>query len=162
MQRIIEQVANALETILKRAQGGIAVLLPLLVAMGFATASASAFVNGRYGPEQGNLIIAGGFAVISLLAYAIARRGNARSSLTREATEPAKLVRQTPLAALMDATSLESVEAELVKTLTAAAPDAARQVLQQAPKNLHLILGASIGLFIASRLAKSIRSGEGT
>ncbi|MFY9831382.1 MAG: hypothetical protein WAK66_01505 [Methylocystis sp.] len=60
----------------------------------------------------------------------------------------------------MDATSLESVETELVRALTAAAPDAVKQVLQRAPKNLHLILGASIGLFIASKLAKSIRSGD--
>ncbi len=160
MQSIMERFENALEKILKRVQGGFAVLLPLLVAAAFATASASAFVNARYGPEKGNLIVALGFAVISLAAYVVARWIAARPSSPPEPIEHAKLLRQTPLAGLMDATSLESVETELVRALTAAAPDAVKQVLQRAPKNLHLILGASIGLFIASKLANSIRSGD--
>ena len=105
MQSVMERFENALEKIFKRVQGGFAVLLPLLVAAGFATASASAFVNARYGPEEGNLIVALGFAVISLAAYVVARWITARPSSPPEPIEHAKLLRQTPLAGLMDATS---------------------------------------------------------
>ncbi len=151
---LVDQIERAAEKLISRMQGKLLMLLSLLAAAGFATASASHFLSAEYGVERGDLIIALAFGVVSMLAYIIGRMNGATKAAAPPPDErPAE---QSPLDRLIDASGLNATQADLGKALSAAGPELARLAVERIPKNIHLILGAAIGLLIAARLAKSV------
>ena len=69
----------------------IVITIPFLVALGFAAASLTLYVNRIYGPELGNLIVAGAFCVLGLIVALVVkiRRQQANASEATSTNEAA-------------------------------------------------------------------------
>lgn len=149
---VIRRAEHAVENILDQALARVIVAIPLLVAAGFATASASAFLNARYGPEVGNLILAGAFAFIGLgAAVVVAVDGSARSG---EAL-PQSAAFEVPDGAHTGEASappLTASEKELMNAMLAsAAPIALPGLIRLILRNIPLILTLLAAVFVMTR-----------
>ncbi|WP_363350026.1 hypothetical protein [Methylocystis echinoides] len=138
--------------------------VPLLIAFGFATAAAAYWATESLGPLLGNLAVAGAFVLISLLVYALARRREAQQQ-ARASEELAALTEASPFAAISRAIQSSNATQALFDLAKSAAPvaakNAARVALREAPRNLPLLLGAGVGLMVASRLVNAMTNGRG-
>lgn len=149
-QAVIRRAEAAVDNILDQAFARALVAVPLLVAAGFTTAAASAYLNDVYGPAQGNLIVAAAFALIALVA-AIYVSFSTPSSAVPEAPVTSEAEASTS-AANGEAPALGEVERELLfTTLASAAPIAVPKLLQSILRNLPLVLVFLVVAFILSR-----------
>jgi hypothetical protein len=119
--------------------------IPFIVALGFAAASFSSFANRTYGPEIGNLLVAGGFILLGFaVALVVKLRKLPSSPLPEHHDEPAT---EEPLN-----TGPSFLEDEKVMSIvSAAAPIVLPAMLRTATKNWPLILAAAAGLYVVSR-----------
>lgn len=156
---IIQRIERTVDSGVSRISGKIIVWIPLLVAVGFATAAASSYAIDRFGPQIGNLALAGAFFVVFLFCLMFVRSKHSQEEAVEVAVEeqaPTPQLEAHPIMALLEQANLGGLEQEVINSLKSMAPDAARAVINQIPRNLHLLAGATIGLFVASRVAKMI------
>ncbi|MGJ0509163.1 MAG: hypothetical protein ACR652_18970 [Methylocystis sp.] len=155
----MKRVENAVGARMTHLSGIAMAAVPLLVAAGFAMAAGVYWANEELGPLFGNLAVAGVFLVISALAYAYARRREEqREARVREELEA--MAQASPMAAILRALQSPNVSGALVDMAKTAAPKAAASVLRSAPRNLPLLVGAGVGLMVASRLVEAWTNGR--
>ena len=149
---VIRRAESAVGSIVDQALSRVLIAIPLLVASGFATASASVYLNARYGPELGNLMMAGGFFFIGLLAaaYVAIKSPSAPSATTATGNEGA-LTGDTPLSG-QPATSLSSSEREVFNAVFAsAAPIAVPGLVRILLRNIPLLVAILLAAFVLTR-----------
>jgi hypothetical protein len=151
-RRVDESLANATRT----ASRLVIVMTLSLLALGFATAAAHAYATRMWGDIAGNLVIAGAFLAAALIVYLATAQGN--SEIEQQA--PASTIEASGLSALPFADQLLKADGDLVRSIGSSlgsmAPVAARAVAERVAPNLHLIVGAAAGLFVASKLAQKL------
>ncbi len=161
---ILKRAETAVAATITRISGNAIAAVPLLIAFGFATAAAAYWANETLGPLAGNLAVAGVFLAISVVAFAYARNREAMRQ-ARASEELAALRDDSPFAMLSSAFQSPNVILTLFDMAKGAAPSAARSVagaaLRAAPRNLPLLLGAGLGLMVASRLVGALTNGRG-
>ncbi|RTL82388.1 MAG: hypothetical protein EKK29_15880 [Hyphomicrobiales bacterium] len=161
---IIKRAENAVGATITRLSGNAMAAVPLLIAFGFATAAADYWATQSLGTLFGNLAVAGAFLAISLFVYAYARRREAVRQ-ARASEELAALTAASPFTALSRAINSSNATQALMDLAKSAAPvaakNAARVALREAPRNLPLLLGAGLGLMVASRLVNAMTNGRG-
>lgn len=161
---VIKRAENAVGATITRVSGNAMAAVPLLLAFGFATAAAAYWAIDAYGPLMGNLAIAGAFLVIAALVFAYARRREA-DQRARASAELARLTEASPFLAISRAIQSSNASQALFDIAKSAAPaaakNAARVALREAPRNLPLLLGAGLGLMVASRLVNALSNGNG-
>jgi hypothetical protein len=160
---MIKRAENAVGATLTRVWGNAMAAVPLLVAFGFATAAAAYWATDEFGPLFGNLVIAGLFLVIAVFVYAVARRREAMQQ-ARASEELAALTEASPFNAISRAVQSSDASQALYdlarRTLPVAARNAARVAVREAPRNLPLLVGAGVGLMVASRLVNAMSNGK--
>lgn len=161
---MIKRAENAVGATLTRVSGTALAAAPLLIAFGFATAAAAYWANEALGPFVGNLVIAGVFLAISLFAFAYVRNREAKQQ-ARASEELAALTEASPFTAISRAIQSSNVSQALFDMARSAAPTAAKNaavaMLRAAPRNLPLLVGAGVGLMVASRLVGALTNGRG-
>ncbi|MFO1101284.1 MAG: hypothetical protein U1E20_00080 [Methylocystis sp.] len=142
------------ETVEKATQGAsrfTIVFVLALFALGFATAAAHAYATATWGEIAGNLVIAGAFLIAAIVVhFATAARFGAR--VTRSAAE----LEAQNHSALSFADQLLNSNGDMVKAIGSLAPVAAKAVAERVEPHLHLIIGAAVGLMVASKLAEKL------
>ncbi|CAA2137085.1 hypothetical protein [Hyphomicrobium sp. ghe19] len=119
--------------------------IPFIVALGFAAASFSSYANRTYGPEIGNLIVAGGFVLLGFVVALVVKFRKRPSGPTSE-------VREEPASEEPQSTGPSFLEDDKVMSIvSAAAPIVLPAMLRTASKNWPLILAAAAGLYVFSR-----------
>ena len=163
-EQIIKRAENAVASTVTRVSGNALAAVPLLVALGFATAAATYWAIETLGPFVGNLAIAGVFLAISVFVFAYARNREAKQQ-ARASEELAALTEASPFTAMsrvFQSSNATQVLYDLAKSAApAAAKNAALTALRAAPRNLPLLLGAGVGLMVASRLVGALTNGRG-
>lgn len=120
------------------------IAIPFIVALGFAAASFSSFANRTYGPEAGNLIVAGGFVLLGFIVALVVK--------LRKRSGPSSELREEAVAEEPPNTGPSFLEDEKVMSIvSAAAPIVLPAMLRTATKNWPLILAAAAGLYVFSR-----------
>jgi hypothetical protein len=126
---------------------GLLIAVPLLVALGYATAAVSTVLHRRYEPEIADLIVAGSYAAIAAvmgLIYVVRNPGAAAE-----------------VAPAADEQSAEATEAAAeapfrsFSGLMTAAPLAIRPLLAALFRNLPIVLAIAVAGFILTRAASS-------
>lgn len=135
------------------------IAVPLIVAIGFATAAASAYLHRLYEPEMANLMVAGAYALLTAgvaIVYALRRPGPA---LTDGEAEAAQAADQSTAGDEKPSRDVSSAERDMLLTaLTTAAPIALRPVMAALFRNLPIVLAIAVGAFILSRGAAAINA----
>jgi len=151
LHRAEAMIGNVLEQALARAL----VALLLLVGAGFGTAALSTYVNAKYGTQTGQLIMAGGFATLGLLAMlfvSVVGRATIDSGQAATASDDAGTAEGGQSADSPAMRAFGDAERELVTTMLAsAAPVAVPGILRTLIRNLPLVLLILIVAFILSR-----------
>ncbi len=118
--------------------------IPFIVAIGFAAASFSSFANRTYGPEVGNLIVAGGFVMLGFIVALILK--------LRKRPGPSPELHEEAVAEEPPRAGPSFLEDDKVMSIvSAAAPIVLPAMLRTATKNWPLILAAAAGLYVFSR-----------
>lgn len=161
---LFRRAEDAVGNILDQALARILVALPLLVAAGFATAAASGYLNARYGSETGNLIMAAGFGVLSLLvagyvatwpAVQAAQSETANQQATAGNSAAADTPNTSQTAAISDS------ERELFNSvLASAAPIALPGLVRLLLRNIPLLLAILLAGYVLSRQSETPAPGE--
>jgi hypothetical protein len=131
---------------------GIIVAVPLLVAAGFATASLSGWLHRHYEPELCNLILAGGFGGIGLLAALVVNATGTKSATPPEQPKADAKAQAEAVPNESAATRSQDIDHELlIASLTSAAPIAVPMVFRSLLRNLPLVLVILVAAFILTR-----------
>ncbi|MBA4132162.1 MAG: hypothetical protein C0519_12135 [Hyphomicrobium sp.] len=135
---------------------GLLIAVPLLVALGYATAAVSTVLHRRYEPEIADLIVAGSYAAIAAvmgLIYVV-RNPGAAAEVAPAADEQS--AEATEAAAEAPFRSFSPAEREmLLSGLMTAAPLAIRPLLAALFRNLPIVLAIAVAGFILTRAASS-------
>ncbi len=128
------------------------IVLPFLIAIGFATAAVTTWLTREYGAELGFLIVAGGFAAIGLLLAAFNMgRGAPITGQTADTTASSQ---PETVSASKEATQLPDADRELMTAaLTTAAPVALPALITVLMRNLPIVAALAALLYILSRPA---------
>ncbi len=133
---------------------GLLMVVPLLVALGFATAAGSTYLHRHYEPEIADLILAGVFfatAAAVAIGYAV-RRPETAASEEAKAQEGANTQDERDSPGVSPLSSFSSADRDiLLAALTSAAPYAVRPVLSAAFRNLPLLLVLAVAAFVLTR-----------
>ncbi|WP_246657223.1 phage holin family protein [Methylocystis sp. B8] len=150
---IFRRVDETIENATRGASRFAIVVILALFALGFATAAAHAYATEIWGEIAGNLVIAGVFIFLAIIVYfATASR---RTGPDETRTEAAEFEAQG-LSAMALADQFLKSNSDMVKSIGSLAPVAAKAVAERVGPNLHLIIGAALGLMIASKLAEKL------
>ena len=149
-QAVFRRAQAAVETSIDQAINRTIMMVPFLVAAGFATAALAYRLNRAFGPETGNLLMAALCVAVGVLTAAV------MSSRQKPATDAVEVAAQPEAIATegKEATSspLADVDRELITAaLTSIAPMAVPQVLRMVTRNLPLIAAIAAGMFVISR-----------
>lgn len=127
----------------------IVIAIPFLVALGFAAASLSLYVNRTYGTEIGNLIVAAAFCILGFIVALVVRirRRQAEIPETTSTNETAPAEEQ---ASTTGAQSIFDDEA-VMAVVSSAAPIVIPAMVRTGLKNWPILLAAAAGLYVASR-----------
>jgi len=152
-QRVDESIANA-----TRGASRLAIVATLaLLALGFATAAAHAYATRTWGEIAGNLVLAGAFLFAALIVYLATK-----DSAAPEAQAPAAELEQSSFSQLPFVDQLFKPDGNLMRSIGSSigsmAPVAAKAVAERVAPNLHLIIGAAVGLMIASKISEKLDS----
>lgn len=138
-------VDNALSGLVYRVVFGIL----LLVALGFATASFSIWINRQLGAETGNLVVAAVFLVAGLIVYLMLPGAGAA------APEPERTIAASDTGAEAGATQpqpMSPIDKELLySAATAALPMALPKIVGFVLRHLPLIAALASAVYIAMR-----------
>jgi len=121
----------------------ILITIPFIVALGFAAAALSIYVNRMYGAEIGNLIVAAAFVVLGGIIALVVKL---RKSPAPERVEPEPNPNEEQL---NSAKSIFDNE-QLMGIVSTAAPILLPALLRTATKNWPLILAVAGGLYVFS------------
>jgi hypothetical protein len=127
----------------------IVITIPFLVALGFAAASLTIYVNRVYGPELGTLIVAGAFCVLGF-AVALVVKIRSRQANTSEATSTNESASAEEQAATTGTQSIFDDET-VMAVVSSAAPIVIPAMVRTGLKNWPILLAAAAGLYVASR-----------
>lgn len=128
------------------------IVLPFLVALGFATAAATSRLVRELGPELGYLAIAGGYAVIGLFVAALVM---ARSQPQTDQPSAAGAAADEQAAA-STASQVSDADRELITAaLTTAAPVALPALITALLRNLPIVVALASLLYILTRPGKT-------
>ncbi|AGK56690.1 hypothetical protein HYPDE_25028 [Hyphomicrobium denitrificans 1NES1] len=127
----------------------IAITIPFLVALGFAAASLTIYVNRVYGPELGTLIVAGAFCALGFVV-ALVVKARSRQANTSEATSTNETAPAEEQAATTGTQSIFDDEA-VMAVVSSAAPIVIPAMVRTGLKNWPILLAAAAGLYVASR-----------
>lgn len=152
-QRVDESIANA-----TRGASRLAIVATLaLLALGFATAAAHAYATRTWGEIAGNLVLAGAFLFAALIVYLATK-----DSAAPETQAPAAELEQSSFSQLPFVDQLFKPDGNLMRSIGSSigsmAPVAAKAVAERVAPNLHLIIGAAVGLMIASKISEKLDS----
>lgn len=160
-QSVLRRAEAAIDNVVEQALARVLIALPLLVAAGFGTAALSTYVNARFGAQNGHLVMAGGFAVLGLLAMLYVSLTAAPARSDGEATDAAGHAQGEGSADSSAESSgtrsdLSDSERELfTAVLASAAPIAVPSVVRTLVRNLPLVLVVLIVAFVLSRSTTS-------
>ena len=133
------------------------IVLPFLVALGFATAAATSRLVRELGPELGYLAIAGGYAVIGLFVAALVM---ARSQPQTDQPSAAGAAADEQ-AASSTASQVSDADRELITAaLTTAAPVALPALITALLRNLPIVVALASLLYIFIRPGKTNDVGQ--
>jgi hypothetical protein len=127
----------------------VVIAIPFIIALGFAAASLSHALERTYGPEIGNLLVAGAFCLLGLVVAVVVKiRSRSRVLPSGEAEGL-----DSATAAADDATAGHSIfdDETLMAVITSAAPIIIPAVLRTTMKNWPILLGAAASLYVFSR-----------
>jgi hypothetical protein len=142
-------VDRAVDSIVHR----IIIAIPFLIAGGFGTAALALRLNRDYGPETASLLMAGGFAVLGLVAWLVFR---ARSEAPSEADGATEEPAQPSASAGVEGPDFSNTDRELMMAaLTSAAPIALPALVRAVGRNLPLLAAVAAAVFIISRDGQS-------
>jgi hypothetical protein len=148
-RRVDESIANAM-----RGASRLAIVATLaLLALGFATAAAHAYAMRTWGEIAGNLVLAGAFLFAALIVYLATKDSVPPETQTRAAE-----LEQSSFAQLPFVDQLFKPDGNLMRSIGSMAPVAAKAVAERVAPNLHLIIGAAVGLMIASKISEKLDS----
>jgi hypothetical protein len=121
------------------------IAIPFIAALGFAAASLSIFANRTYGPEIGNLVVAGGFVLLGCIIALVVKLRNRNGAALDEPEPPSG-----DEAVEANRSSIFDDE-KVMGIVSAAAPIVLPAMMRTATKNWPLILAAAAGLYVFSR-----------
>ncbi len=150
---IVRRAQATVDNALGQLAYGSLVAVPLLVALGFATAALSLRLERTYGAETSHLIVAGLFAAAALVGWlvftlrtAAPAPGSDAPAVDREAPVAAADTKHAPLAGFTPA------DRELLMTaLTTVGPVALPGLLRAVLRNLPLLLFVLAAAFVLTR-----------
>lgn len=152
---IFRRVDETIEKATREASRFAIVFVLALFGLCFATAAAHAYATATWGEIAGNLVIAGVFLIAAIVAYFVAAK---RRSQRVEAQTAAAELEAKGLSALAIAEQFLRPDSDVVKSIGSLAPVAVKAVAERVGPHLHLIIGAALGLLVASKLAEKLDS----
>ena len=153
---IVKLLEAKVQSAVSHLSGAAMALAPLVVAIGFGTAAADSWLKDAYGERSAFLILGAAYLSIALAIYVAARVRERRN-----AKAVAQLAETTIINPVREATnhlSLAGVEETLLALAGRASAPAAKVVAEQAAKNFHLLVGAGIGIYLASRIVSALNA----
>lgn len=124
------------------------IAIPFLTAIGFGAASLTFYVTRIYGPEIGNLIVAGAFCLVGCIVALVVKvrkqsNSSAAETIANTAAPEESAGTGAPQSILDDET--------IMSVVTSAAPIILPAALRTGLKNWPIILAALAGLYVFSR-----------
>ncbi|MBY0559756.1 hypothetical protein [Hyphomicrobium sp.] len=144
-ESLFEKAEASVENRLGELGNRVLIGIPFIAALGFAAASFSSYANRNYGPEIGNLIVAGGFVLLGFVVALVVKLRKRPIGASFEAKEEPK----TEEPSKTGPSFLE--DDKVMSIVSAAAPIVLPAMLRTASKNWPLILAAAAGLYVVSR-----------
>jgi hypothetical protein len=124
------------------------IAIPFLAAFGFGAASLTFYVTRIYGPEIGNLIVAGAFCLVGfIIALVVKVRKQSNSSAAETIANTATPEESAGAGAQQSILDDETI----MSVVTSAAPIILPAALRTGLKNWPIILAALAGLYVFSR-----------
>ena len=157
---ILKLLEAKVQSAASHVSGAAMALAPLIVAIGFGTAAADSWLKEAYGERAAYLILGAAYLTIALVVHGLARVREQRKA--KIAAELAETTIINPVRQVTSAFSLAGMEDTLMSLAGRTGAPAARAVAEQAGKNFHLLVGAGIGIYLASRLVEALRARQGT
>jgi hypothetical protein len=121
------------------------IAIPFIAAAGFLAASLWSVATRAYGPEIGNLVVAGGFVLLGCLIALIVKQ---------RSRTPEPIIEPEPTAGTEEAkgpTRSIFEDENVMGIVSAAAPVLLPALLRTATKNWPLVLAAAAGFYVFSR-----------
>ena len=149
-QQLFRRAQASVELTIEHAMLRAVMVVPFLIAAGFGAAALSYRLNADFGPEAGNLIMAGVFVVVGLVIVGVmALRAPAAASPAVGDSKPADVPH---LASDVSATRINDTDHELIAAaLASVAPMVLPQIMRLVVKNLPLLAAVGATLFLVSR-----------
>jgi len=161
VEPILKLLEARLRVSVSHVSGAALALAPLAVGIGFGTAAADSWLKVAYGERAAYLMLGGAYLVIAAVVYAAVRaRERKQEKLAEELAETPML---HPIREVANHLNLAGVEGTLLGLAGRTGAPAMRAVTEQAAKNAHLLIGAGIGIYLASRIvdALNLRQADG-
>jgi Na+-transporting methylmalonyl-CoA/oxaloacetate decarboxylase gamma subunit len=149
-QGLFQRAEITIDGIVAKYMGRALVAVPLLVACGFATAAATVKLIEVYGPAIGCAIMAGVFAVLTLLTMAVVSGGQTAES-ANAASEQANSEEPAQIGSELEGLFTPELRAVLGATAPMALPVVTRAVM----RNLPVLIMLALIIYVFSRFAKS-------
>jgi hypothetical protein len=157
-----EPIIKLLETKVKSAvsqvSGAAMSLAPLVVAVGFGTAAADSWLKDAYGERVAYLILGAAYLLIAPTIYAAARVRQRRNAEIAAQLAETSII--NPVREATNQLNLASLEDTLLALAGRTSAPAVKVVAEQVAKNFHLLVGAGIGIYLASRLVEALHHRE--
>jgi hypothetical protein len=160
VEPILKRLEHTVQSAVGHFSGAAIALVPLLVAVGFGTAAAGSYLLERFGSPAAYLILCGAYLVVALVVYMVVRARERRSAEISEA-ELARMPIVSPVTAAMGELNLPDIQRTLMDFAGRSGPVAAKAVIDQTAKNLHLLIGAGAGIYVASRIVDALNRRHG-
>ena len=160
VEPILKRLENKIQSTVGHVSGAAIALVPLLVAVGFGTAAADSYLQQRFSSPETYLILCGAYVIVALVIYMVVRAREQRSAQIAEA-ELAEMPIVNPVTAAMDQLRLPNIQQTLMDFAGRSGPVAAKAVMDQTSKNLHLLIGAGAGIYVASRIVDALNRRHG-
>lgn len=151
------------DNVLAQLVWGLLMGVPLLIALGFATAAGSSYLQKHYEPEIAYLIVAGVYfalGVVMAIGYAIRQPETAASEEAKAQEQADQSAREDTGNSPLSAFSTADRDI-LLAALTSAAPYAVRPVLTAAFRNLPLLLVVAVAAFVLTRSSPTDTTPDG-
>lgn len=153
-ERLVRGIEYSLDARVSRMTVSIVAMIPMAIAVAFAIAAATYYSTGLYGPVIGNLVLAGVFLTIAVLAIPYERQR--RREIAQLAAVRTAALDENSAPELFDTAQMARLPEALMANAKALAPELVGVLLRNAPKNVPLLLGAGIGLFLAQRIVDAL------
>lgn len=137
------------------------IAVPLLVAVGFATAAGAFYLHRIYEPETANLIVAGIYVVAALAATVAYAMRTPETAASQEAKAQESAGSEEAEREADEFAGMTSADREMFfAALTTVAPLALRPVMSTLFRNLPIVLAIGAAAFVVSRASQSSDSGQ--